>query len=192
MRSSKSLAMPRPIDWLGNAWGGHVGVHFAAAYPQACRSLITIASPIRGLSPKERRPILLVYYLHRLAGPRLLASPLTDELLGKKLRRSDPEAAGAVKAAFTGAARSGMSEAIRSISLNRADATDHLTAIKAPTLMVAGAHQTMCSAAETASWAAQIPRGRSRTVDGSGPLAPLFDIQTAGLITDFWSESSHR
>lgn len=185
-----ALAMPRPVDWLGNAWGGHVGVQFAASQPQACRSLITVASPIRSLTSGERRLVLLVHYVHRVTGPRLLASPVTDELLGRKLRRSDPEAAAAVRAAFTGADRSGMSEAIRSISLNRADATDHLTAIKAPTLMVAGADHTMCSPADTASWAAQVPQGRSRTVDGSGPLAPLFDTRTATLITDFWSESS--
>ena len=27
------LGIDEPVDWLGNAWGGHVGILFAAAHP---------------------------------------------------------------------------------------------------------------------------------------------------------------
>src|SRR4030095_2738923 len=40
------LGVTESVDWLGNAWGGHVGVVFAATYPNRCRSLLTIASPM--------------------------------------------------------------------------------------------------------------------------------------------------
>ena len=185
-----ALAIAGPVDWLGNAWGGHVGVYFAAAYPQDCRTLLTIASPIHALPPADRRSVQLAYVLHRLGGPRTVASPLTDALLGKALRKSDPEAGAIVRTAFVRANRAGMREAIRSVSLNRPDATDRLAAVKAPTLMVTGAEDLMCSPEDTAAWAALVPSGRSQVVPGAGHLAPLFDPRLADIIIDFWASAS--
>jgi pimeloyl-ACP methyl ester carboxylesterase len=34
-----ALRVDEPVDWVGNAWGGHVGVVFAARWPQRCRTL---------------------------------------------------------------------------------------------------------------------------------------------------------
>ncbi|HTF11327.1 MAG TPA: hypothetical protein VK659_24445, partial [Asanoa sp.] len=48
--------------------GGHVGVFFAAEHPSACRSLVTIASPMNALTPADRRSIQLLRALHRLVG----------------------------------------------------------------------------------------------------------------------------
>ena len=185
-----ALSVSRPVDWLGNAWGGHVGVSFAATYPDACRTLLTIATPIHALSPGDRRAVHLVRLLHRWAGPRAVAAPLTDALLGKALRRSDPDAAAVVRTAFVRADRRGMRQAIRSISLDRRDATDQLSAVKAPTLMVTGADDAMCTPADTAAWAARLPSGRSLVVPGAGHLAPLFDPRTADVVADFWSHAA--
>jgi pimeloyl-ACP methyl ester carboxylesterase len=183
-----ALAVSQPVDWLGNAWGGHVGLCFAATNPGACRSLLTIATPIHALPPADRRSMRLVYLLHRLAGPRSVASPLTDALLGKALRDADPEASAIVRTAFVRANRHGMREAIRSISLNRPDATDLLGAVRAPTLMITGADDAMCTQIDAARWASQVPAGRSLVVAGAGHLAPLFDPHTADVIVDFWSD----
>jgi pimeloyl-ACP methyl ester carboxylesterase len=185
-----TLAVSQPVDWLGNAWGGHVGLCFAAINPDACRSLLTIATPVHALPPADRRAVRLAYLLHRLAGPRPVASPLTDALLGKALRKADPDAAAIVRAAFIRANRHGMREAIRSISLNRQDATDLLGSVKAPTLMITGADDAMCTPTDTAAWAAQVPAGRAQVVAGAGHLAPLFDRRTADVIADFWAHRS--
>jgi pimeloyl-ACP methyl ester carboxylesterase len=185
-----ALAVTRPVDWLGNAWGGHVGLCFAAANPGACRSLLTIATPVHALPPADRRAVRLVYVLHRLAGPRPVAAPLANALLGKALRKADAQAATIVRTAFIRANRHGMREAIRSISLNRRDATDLLASVKAPTLMITGADDAMCTPTDTTAWAAQMPAGRSLVVAGAGHLAPLFDPHTADLITDFWTKAS--
>src|SRR5712691_10962344 len=72
-----------PVDGVGNAWGGHVGIPFAAAYPERCRSLATIGSPVHALIPAERRKIALLSGVYRLTGPLPpLVSLLTDALLG--------------------------------------------------------------------------------------------------------------
>ncbi|GAA1894135.1 alpha/beta fold hydrolase [Asanoa iriomotensis] len=181
------LGVTGPVDWLGNAWGGHVGVYFAAEHPDACRSLTTIATPIHALLPADRRSVRLLYTLHGLAGPRPVAGILTDALLGKGYGRKDPEAAAVVRASFVNADRHGMRQAIHSISLNRPDATPLLGQVKSPALLTTGADDPMCTPTDTATWAAQIPDGRSLTLPGGGHLAPLFDPHTADVITDFWT-----
>src|SRR5215470_3874281 len=40
------LGVDEPVDWLGNAWGGHVGILFADAHPDRCRSLVAVGAPV--------------------------------------------------------------------------------------------------------------------------------------------------
>ena len=40
------FGIDQPVDWLGNAWGGHVGILFAAAHPGRCRTLTAIGAPV--------------------------------------------------------------------------------------------------------------------------------------------------
>jgi pimeloyl-ACP methyl ester carboxylesterase len=180
------LEIVEPVDWLGNAWGGHTGVAFAAAHPARCRSLLAIASPIHALSPAERRRVRLAHVLHRLAGPGPIAPIMADTLLGREFRSRDPEAGRVVVEAFRRADRAGMRTAIQSISLRRSDLTDRLADVKAPALMVTGRDDAMCPPGDTAAWAARMPSGASRVVAGAGHLAPLFNPGTADLILDFW------
>ena len=81
------------VDWVGNAWGGHVGLRFAADRPAQCRSLITLGTPVAALSRSERRqtyPLLVVY---GVLGPiELVLSGVTEVLLSAHTRAHDPEA----------------------------------------------------------------------------------------------------
>ncbi|MEV0718663.1 hypothetical protein AB0H87_29145, partial [Asanoa sp. NPDC050611] len=81
----------------------------------------------------------------------------------------------------------GMRQAIRSISLDRPDATALLARVKAPTLLATAADDPICTPEDTAAWAAQIPDGRTAVLPGAGHLAPLFDPATADVVTDFWA-----
>src|SRR4029450_2340999 len=50
------LSIQEPVDWLGNAWGGHVGVLFAAAHPDRVRSLTATGPPIHPPRPPAAPP----------------------------------------------------------------------------------------------------------------------------------------
>ena len=117
------LGIAEPVDWLGNAWGGHVGIVFGAAHPDRCHSLIAIGAPVHALSAAEHRRIWLLALLYRAAGPGAVVKPLVDALLGPKARAQDPEGAAIVAGAFRRAERRGMSDAIRWLSLGRRDLT---------------------------------------------------------------------
>ena len=64
------LRISGPVDWLGNAWGGHVGVMFAAAHPERCRTLTAIGAPIHAYSAADRRRTRLLSVLYLAAGAR--------------------------------------------------------------------------------------------------------------------------
>src|SRR6516165_8809849 len=48
------LGITEPVDWVGNAWGGHVGITLAAAQPHRVRSLVTIAAPLLPVGARQR------------------------------------------------------------------------------------------------------------------------------------------
>jgi pimeloyl-ACP methyl ester carboxylesterase len=179
-----------PVDWVGNAMGGHVGIPFAAAYPGRCRSLATIGSPVHALTPPERRKIAVLSRVYRLSGPLPpLVTLLTDVLLGPQARSADPEAAALVGGAFRRAGRRGMSEAIQSVSLHRPDLTLLLADISAPALICAATDDPTWTPADAAHAASRLPNGAAVTLPGSGHIAPLFEAAPAvvDLLTAFWA-----
>ncbi len=180
-----------PADWVGNAWGGHVGIPFAAAYPERCRSLATIGSPVHALTPPERRKMALLTSVYRLTGPLPpLVNLLTDALLGPGARAADPEAAAVAGSAFRRASRRGMSGAIRSVSLRRPDLAPLLTTISAPVLICAAAGDPIWTPADAASAARRLPNAAPVSLPGSGHIAPLFEAAPAlaDLLTAFWAD----
>jgi pimeloyl-ACP methyl ester carboxylesterase len=184
------LGLREPIDWLGNAWGGHVGVLFARAYPERCRSLATIGSPVHPLSRSARVTTGLLVGLYGLVGPiGPLVKAVADALLGPGSAASNPQAASVVGRAFRRADRRGMYLAMRSAMLNRRDLRPLLPAIAAPSLIVAAADDRLWKPSQARAAAARLPGGRSEVVPGAGHVAPLFQSapQLVGLLTRFWA-----
>ena len=183
------LGVSGPVDWVGNAWGGHVGIPFAAGHPERCRSLVAVATPVHALGAAERRQIAAGRLAYRVFGPiRPLTAPIGSALLGPD---ADPAHTALVAAAFRRADRRGMSEAIRSISLERPDLQPVLPQIQAPTLFVAAEDDPLWSPAQARAAAAQVPLGSALCLPGGGHLAPLLDATTrlATAITEFWRQA---
>ena len=83
----EQLAIDGAVDWVGNAWGGHVGLRFAADRPARCRSLITLGTPVAALTRGERRRTYPLLVVHGVLGPiELVLSGVTDVLLSAHTR----------------------------------------------------------------------------------------------------------
>jgi pimeloyl-ACP methyl ester carboxylesterase len=180
-----------PVDWLGNAWGGHVGILFAAAHPDRCRTLSAIGAPVHPLTPPERRKIALLASAYRICGPvRPLVNPLVDALAGPETRTDDPEGAAIVAGAFRRADRRGMYAAIRWLSLGRPDLTPALATISTPTLLTTGAHDPMWTISNARAAAGRLTHGALVILPGAGHIGPLLQAPTevADLITRFWRD----
>ena len=188
-----ALGIDEPADWVGNAWGGHVGILLAATQPWRIRTLTTIGTPVPALSLRFRLtkawPLVALY---RLAGATpFLCNALSESLLGPEAVVAQPEQAAVVIDAFRQAHRTGMYHAMRSMMLKRPDISSRLPVVSAPTLMLAARDDDEgwpLDAAEAAC--AQMPNARAVLVSGSARVAPLLlDAEAiARNLIGFWSE----
>jgi pimeloyl-ACP methyl ester carboxylesterase len=183
-----ALAPGTAVDWVGNAWGGHVGMELAATRPDLVRSLVAISSPTQPIGPRLRRQVQLLVPILMLLGPvppvrnAILAGMLTDE------SRTDPQAIGVVIDALALAGRRSTVRTVRSFILNRVDITDLLPRIEAPTLFVAGDDRGDWTPEEAEGAAALAPFARSAVVPGSRTLVPVEQpAALATLIREFWA-----
>ena len=88
-----AVGVDEPVDWVGNAWGGHVGMLFAARWPERCRTLVTIGAPVQPLTRTERARITALLFAYRVLGPvGFIKSGVTEVMLSAKTRAEDPDA----------------------------------------------------------------------------------------------------
>jgi pimeloyl-ACP methyl ester carboxylesterase len=176
------------VDWLGNAWGGHVGIKAAAEHPDRIRSLIAIGSPTHHLTGAVRRKVAVLKPIYRAFGavPPITAA-LLDALLADRTRRDDPDAVDIVTAAFRAADRRGMSLAMQSFILDRPDLHDESRSIDAPTLFVATDDRGEWTPAEAEAEVAQMRNATSVTLHGLRALPALESPdEVIAVVSGFW------
>jgi pimeloyl-ACP methyl ester carboxylesterase len=177
------------VDWVGNAWGGHVGARVAIDFPERIASLAAIASPLQPLSRKthvQKRVLLMMIRLGMIdrVGALLAAamlSPSATAAMHDHVRRSVREAP-----------RDGLAAAMRSISIHRSDLLPDLHRISCPTIFVAGGDDPMYPPAMAAAQAARIPGAHCETLAGAGHLGPLErPAGTVTLLRSHWAAHRH-
>jgi pimeloyl-ACP methyl ester carboxylesterase len=186
------LGLHVPVDWVGNAWGGHIGIRLATG--SRLRTLTTIGTPIQGFSWAEKwtmaAPLVTLY---RLLGPtKFLTDTLCDKLIGPEGVAAQPDQAGVIRDSFRTADRAAMFHAMRSMMLHRTGIENLLGDIAVPTLV-------MSARDDKAGWRPEEARRtctaiadcRVQEVAGAGHVAPLLlDADTiAQSIADFWQSA---
>lgn len=181
-----------PVDWVGNAWGGHVGVLFAAAHPQRTRSLVTIGTPVQELSRSERVRMHVLLGAHRVLGPaRFITDAVVDTMLSPATRGCDPDAVALVHDSFTDADPRRLRNAVVSISLGRESLASVLPIVSAPTLMITGADHSGWTPSQAAAAVTALPDGRVAVVPDAAYLVPL--EQPAAVVDHvraFWARTA--
>jgi pimeloyl-ACP methyl ester carboxylesterase len=186
------LGLTEPVDWVGNALGGHIGIHLAAAEHPRLRTLTTIGTPVQAFTLGEKLtkgwPLV---HMYRLTGPNaFLVKLLSDSLLGSKAIAARPDQAARVMSAFAEADRSGMWHAMRSMMLRRSGVEDLLPHITVPTLVLSVRDDVMgWRPDEARQTCATIPECHVEEVAGGGHVAPLLidSDRIARLLTEFWA-----
>jgi pimeloyl-ACP methyl ester carboxylesterase len=189
------LGLTDPVDWVGNAWGGHVGIRLATG--ERLRTLTTIGTPVQGFTVAEKLtkawPLVGMY---RLAGPTgLVVKLLFDSLVGADCLAAQPGQAATMKAPFRDADRAGMYHAMRSMMLQRTGIEDLLADITVPTLvMTVRDDVTGWRPDEARRTCAAIPGCRVEEVAGTGHVSPLLvdRDRIVELVTDLWRVKGRR
>lgn len=185
----EAVGVDGPVDWVGNAWGGHVGILAAAHHPDRVRTLVAAGTPVHGYPLADRLQTSLLLVLYRLLGPiRYLTDAVVDALLSEHTRTTDPAAAALVRNGFASAGRAGLANAVVSISLKRDDLRPVLPAVLAPTLFITGSAHPDWSPEQLRAAAALLPHGSTRVLDGPAYLIPLeAPEEFSRCVHEFWA-----
>jgi pimeloyl-ACP methyl ester carboxylesterase len=188
------LGLTGPVDWVGNAFGGHVGIHLAARGSRI-RTLTTIGTPVQGHTLKEKLTKLWpLTEMYRFMGPiGFLKKQLSDSLLGREAVAAQPDQARTVIESFATADRDGMVHAMRSMMLRRSTVEDLLPRITVPTLVMSARNDAIgWRPDEARQTCAVIPNCRVEDVAGGGHVAPLLvdRDRILRLVTEFWTAAA--
>jgi pimeloyl-ACP methyl ester carboxylesterase len=184
------LGLTEPVDWVGNAWGGHIGIRLATG--SRLRTLTTIGTPVQGFNLREKLtrawPLVEIY---RFTGPSgFIMKQLFDSLLGAESIAAQPELAETIMASFRNADRKAMFHAMRSMMLKRSGIEDLLPSINVPTLVMSVRDDvTGWRPDEARQTCAVIPNCRVEEVAGTGHMSPLLIDRDRILksLSDLWS-----
>ena len=186
------LALPGPVDWVGNAWGGSVGIVFAASQPSRVRSLVVLSTPITALAASDRRWILPLIGVYRLAGViRPVRTGVVNALLSEETRREVPEAADLIVDVIRASDRKGMYITMRSVMLGRPDLTDQLPLITAPTVLATGEDDPLVTTQDLMAAAARLPHGQALTIPRIRHLPPMEAPEAViASVTALWAATT--
>lgn len=184
-----ALGIEEPVDWVGNAWGGHVGIVLAAQQPQRLHTLTTVGTPVHSYTPKRRMETQALLALYRLFGPtRFLRDSITEALLSERTRSQDPAAVDLVQDCFTNADPAGLRNAVVSISLRRRDLHHLLPSIEVPTLFVTGSDHRDWTPELARNASRSLPRGSASVLVGAAYLGPLeTPREFSSMVRNFWA-----
>lgn len=178
------------VDWIGNAWGGHVGVLTALAAPARTRSLTVIGSPLHALEPSMQ--VKSRFLLALLAcGARDLAG----KLVGKAMiaPASHERHLPYVRRCLREAPAGGIAQAVRSISLGREDLLSELPRVGVPCLFIAGTDDPLLPVEVARREADLVPASRFETVPSAAHLVPLErPEETLAYVASFLSAVTER
>ncbi len=189
------LGLTGPVDWIGNAWGGHVGIRLATG--ERLRTMTTIGTPVQGFTLAEKFtkawPLVQAY---RFTGPTgFIVKQLFASLIGENSIAAQPDQAAIVMASFREANHRGMFHAMRSMMLQRTGIEDLLGSINVPTLVMSVRDDvTGWRPDEARHTCAAIPDCRVEEVAGTGHVSPLLieRDRIVALVTEFWGSVSAR
>jgi pimeloyl-ACP methyl ester carboxylesterase len=180
------LGIDDPVDWIGNAFGGHVGLKLGTR-AGVLRSLVAVSSPTEPLPAELRRQINVLMPVLRTVGPvgpvrsAVVAAMLTDA------SAADPEIRRIVLESLSRPSRRSMALAIRSFILNRVDVSSELADLTVPSLFVASDDRGDWSPEDAAAAAARAPGAELVTVAGARTLVPLEQPESlASHVRRFW------
>ncbi len=181
------LDIDGPIDWVGNAWGGHVGLIAASKHPERFRSLVAAGTPVHSYTRSGRIQTSMLLMVYRLFGPRrFLVDSVIEVLLSERTRSNDPAAVALTRDSFVKAG--GLANAVASISLRRPDLTPLLPKVQVPTLFLTGTEHADWTPDQARAASQLLPDGSVGVLEGSAYLSPLeAPEEFSRLVREYWA-----
>jgi pimeloyl-ACP methyl ester carboxylesterase len=186
------LGLTDPVDWVGNAFGGHLGYQLVADAPDRIRTLVAISSPLAPIEPGLRAKLRMLRPVLALLGRAgFLVDMVADAQLTDFSRATDPAAVAIIRDSMGRQSRRSLSMTLASFILGRRDLTAEAEQCRVPALFVASDDRGEWSPEDAAAAAARIPGARSITISWARTLIPVEQpVALSEAILSFWAARS--
>ncbi|MCT9002059.1 alpha/beta fold hydrolase [Microbacterium memoriense] len=176
-----------PVDWVGTAWGGHVGMTAGALSPELFRSIVAISSPVQPIDPVFRIKLIIANMMLARFGPIAHLRHAVQDAQLTKSNRQNAAMTSLIDDAMRGTSPKALARTVTSFIINRTDASHRLPRIHAPALLVTGDDRGEWSPDIMAEAAALIPDARTAVIPGARTLVQVEQpAATADAIEAFW------
>jgi pimeloyl-ACP methyl ester carboxylesterase len=174
------------VSWIGHSIGGMIGMRLALAYPESIDSLILIATTARLDPPWLREQAWPLWEKFRDGHREEIVDAALQFNFAPATLNNQPQLIEHYREKVISYQNAeGVFEAVRAV-FNRTDIGDQISAIKAPTLAVAGKEDTAISPAESEFIASRIPNAQLSVIDeASHMLVVEKPREVAQIIREF-------
>jgi pimeloyl-ACP methyl ester carboxylesterase len=176
-----------PVILAGHSMGGYVALAFARAFPQALRGLVLVGTRAGADAPAAAAARRASAEQVRADGCAGLVAAMAAKMLSPG--HADPAMAAAVRGFMTPSRPEGVIAALLGMA-ERPDAGGWLGQIRVPTLVVAGAEDTIIAPAESESLAKAIPGAQLKLVPQAGHLVAFEQAEAFNAALGTWLELS--
>lgn len=185
----RGLGIEGPVDWVGNAWGGHTGMALASSHPELIASLVAVSSPTQAIEPSLTRKARFLTALTRVLGPvgPVRAAILENQFTDKN--RANAEITQSVTGALARTTKSSLANTVESFIIRRTDVTASLPHISCPTLFVTGDDRPEWTPEAMHAAAGLVANSRTAIIAESRVVIPAEQPdRLATVIEEFWGD----
>jgi 3-oxoadipate enol-lactonase len=172
----------------GVSMGGYAAFAFARRYPERLRGLVLSNTRVVADTEEGKKSRAEMADTARRLGAREIARRMLPRLLGSTTQQENAALVRQVQGWIEEQPPEGIARLLGALAARR-DASDLLPRIAVPTLVIAGAEDSIATPAEAGEWAAQILGARFVTIGAAGHL-PVVEQSAvfAGVVEDFLKE----
>lgn len=186
-----ALEIDEPVDFVGNAFGGHIGYKLARD-PGLLRSLVAVSAPPEPNPRHIIRQTKSLLPLMALLGRKPILQPLSAKMLTPESAQN-PEIWEIFRTGFLAPTRRSMANATRSFVLPRPDVRGELSDIGVPTLLVASDQRGEWPPHSAQAAGSLIPETKVAVISGASTLVPLEQpAELARLVLEHWAQAEGR
>ena len=169
-----ALAVQEPIALCGLSMGGYVAWQFWRRHGERLSHLVLCDTRSAADSPDVARLRRETADQVLSQGTGILVETMLPKLFAKRTFERNPAVVEATRQMIVEAPPAGVAAALRGMA-QRHDASDWLTGIAIPTLVVCGQEDAISSVAEMQQIARKLPQAQFLVVPDCGHMAPLED-----------------
>src|SRR5262245_8403262 len=153
------------VSWIGHSIGGKIGIRLALANPEAIDSLILIATTARLDPPQLREQTWPRWEMFRDGHREDIVDAALQFVFAPATRKNQPQLIEHYRDKVINYENAdGVFEAASAV-FNRTDLSDQISAIEAPTLVIAGREDSAMPPAESEFIASRIPNAQLAVID---------------------------